>query len=179
MALLIQETSLILYRVYTTVTVSVQCTLQQYWHEHRCCSWLHAGLYCIALQPFTRFVFFCLLVSEHFENILFVFLLFLVGNINYFHGWGVPPPIRGKFRENNYFNCWTLPLLAFQKTCYCWAWVGLFECHKAFGHNKVGDTIRMDLFILFLIHMLFKDYLFKFFFWHMIVFWASFIFWLT
>ena len=48
-ALLIQDTSLILYRVYTTVTVSVQCTLQQlqYWH----------GLYCIALRPFTRFVF--------------------------------------------------------------------------------------------------------------------------
>ena len=34
-----------------------QCTHKQYWHKHRCCSWLHAGLYCIALWPFTRFVF--------------------------------------------------------------------------------------------------------------------------
>ena len=36
-----------------------QCTQQQYWHEHRRCSWLHAGLYCIAPRPFTHFVFYC------------------------------------------------------------------------------------------------------------------------
>ena len=35
-----------------------QCTQQQYWHERRRCSWLHAGLYCIAPRPFTRFVFY-------------------------------------------------------------------------------------------------------------------------
>ena len=35
-----------------------QCTQQQYWHEHWHCSWLHAGLYCKAPRPFTRFVFY-------------------------------------------------------------------------------------------------------------------------
>ena len=34
-----------------------QCTQQQYWHERQRCSWLHAGLYCIAPRPFTQFVF--------------------------------------------------------------------------------------------------------------------------
>ena len=29
------------------------CTQQQYWHECRRCSWLHAGLYWTAPQPFT------------------------------------------------------------------------------------------------------------------------------
>ena len=37
-----------------------QCTQQQYWHECRHCSWLHAGLYCIAPRPFTWFVFYLL-----------------------------------------------------------------------------------------------------------------------
>ena len=35
-----------------------QCTQQQFWHERRHCSWLHAGLYCIAPRPFTRFMFY-------------------------------------------------------------------------------------------------------------------------
>ena len=35
-----------------------QCEQQQYWHERRRCSWLHAGLYCIAPRPFTPFVFY-------------------------------------------------------------------------------------------------------------------------
>ena len=35
-----------------------QYTQQQYWHERRHCSWMHAGLYCIAPRPFTRFVFY-------------------------------------------------------------------------------------------------------------------------
>ena len=35
-----------------------QCQQQQYWHERRRCSWLHAGFYCIAPRPFTRFVFY-------------------------------------------------------------------------------------------------------------------------
>ena len=34
-----------------------QCTQQQYRHERGRCSWLHAGLFCIAQQPFTQFVF--------------------------------------------------------------------------------------------------------------------------
>ena len=29
------------------------------------------------------------------------FLLFLIGKFNCFHGWGVPPNIRGKFGGNN------------------------------------------------------------------------------
>ena len=37
-----------------------QCAQQQYWHKRRRCSWLHAGFYCIAARPFTRFVFFIL-----------------------------------------------------------------------------------------------------------------------
>ena len=35
-----------------------QCTQQQYWYERQRCSWLHAGLFCIAPGPFTRFVFY-------------------------------------------------------------------------------------------------------------------------
>ena len=34
-----------------------QCEQQQYLHEHGRCSWLYAGLYCIATRLFTRFVF--------------------------------------------------------------------------------------------------------------------------
>ena len=41
-------------------------------------------------------VIFMSLVLYMFQSILniFVFLLFLVEQISYFHGWGVPPPIR-------------------------------------------------------------------------------------
>ena len=42
------------------------------------------------------------------KNLLLYFMFQSILNIlrasieiNYFHGWGVPPPIRGKFREND------------------------------------------------------------------------------
>ena len=38
------------------------------------------------------YVFSFLHVSEHSEHICFVFLLFLVEETNFFHGWGVPHP---------------------------------------------------------------------------------------
>ena len=44
--------------VQTVQYSDTQRSQQQYWHERRHCSWLHAGLYCIAPQPFTRFVFY-------------------------------------------------------------------------------------------------------------------------
>ena len=34
----------------------------QYSDNRRRCSWLHAGLYCIAPRPFTRFVFFFIVI---------------------------------------------------------------------------------------------------------------------
>ena len=40
-----------------------QCTKQQYWHKRRRCSLLDAGLYCIALRPFTWFVFYFVTVE--------------------------------------------------------------------------------------------------------------------
>ena len=40
------------------------CTQQQYWHEHWRCSWLHAGVYCIAPRPFTRFVFYSIYIKR-------------------------------------------------------------------------------------------------------------------
>ena len=56
-----------------------QCTQQQYWHECRHCSWLHAGLYYIAPRPLTRFVFFLKkhnkLVNQHVELLFEVDLL--------------------------------------------------------------------------------------------------------
>ena len=51
-----------------------QFTQQQYWHERRCCSWLHTGLYCIAPRPFTRFVFFIL--WQH-DNIIDLSLIYI------------------------------------------------------------------------------------------------------
>ena len=46
--------------VQTVQYSNSQCTQQQYWHECRRFSWLHEGVYCIAPQPFTRFVFYFL-----------------------------------------------------------------------------------------------------------------------
>ena len=43
----------------TDCTIQWQCTQEQYWHLCWLCRWLHAGLYCIAPQPFTRFMFLC------------------------------------------------------------------------------------------------------------------------
>ena len=86
------------HTVQTAQTVQYsdsQCTEQQYWHEHRHCRWLGAGLYCIAPRPFTRFVFYFLLPGKLFflglyspaPNHLLILILLLVNCDEHINKW--------------------------------------------------------------------------------------------